>query len=455
MDNAHDSSSIPRIEVIGTRASNPAEQDYSAMETKPRQSGNDNKNWNSHWIAKYTEAIKKQGPVGKIQLWTDFVKKYLEQNPYAPVRIFVKRMETYLSGIPDDSRAEAARALYFFYANVQSSGPHRDAAEAIGRRSLKLAQSDPTIKTETSGPPTDNLKPIDEKMSAGRDKEINALIDRLKQAIDLKGFRYTTRKNYLKHVRHYLNFLSNAPSPSDESKIKEYLLYLKHVRNNNSRTINLARAAISFFYTVVVMAPEATADIPRMKQDKTLPKVYGQGDLWDMLACVKNEKQRLVLMLGYGCGLRLAEINRLRPNDIDWDREVIRIHGKGAKERDLPLDPCLVEPLRKHLTAHPDLNYLFEGSKKGHPYARRTIEKIYSNACEKAGIQRKGGIHSLRHSYATHLLEQGVDLRQIQVLLGHSSIKTTQIYTHVSKEEIAKIRSPLASLKPKKSSGRP
>jgi integrase/recombinase XerD len=160
---------------------------------------------------------------------------------------------------------------------------------------------------------------------------------------------------------------------------------------------------------------------------------------------------------GYWVG-RCAGTGAIRTNDIDWDCEGSRIHGKGAKERDLPLDQCFANPLRKHLTSNPGLVYLFEGRKKGHPYPRRTLQKIYDNACAKAGIQRKGGIHSLRHTlrpgsaqaYATHLLEQGTSIVKIQALLGHADVKTKQIYTHVSKEELAKIRSPLASLKPNK-----
>jgi len=116
-------------------------------------------------------------------------------------------------------------------------------------------------------------------------------------------------------------------------------------------------------------------------------------------------------------------------------RNVIRAHGKGSKERDLPIDETISPIIQEYLDSNPKLIYLFEGRRKGHPYPKRTIEKIYDNACHKAKIQKRGGIHSLRHSYATHLLEQGTDLRQIQMLLGHSSIKTTQIYTHVSQEE--------------------
>ena len=137
----------------------------------------------------------------------------------------------------------------------------------------------------------------------------------------------------------------------------------------------------------------------------------------------------------------------MRVKNIDWDRKVIRINGKGSKQRDIPIDESFGPLLFAYLAENKDLIYLFEGMTTGKPYSRRTIQKIYENACKKAEINRKGGIHSLRHSYATHLLEQGVDINKIKTLLGHSCVKTTQMYTHVSREEISKIRSPLSTLK--------
>jgi site-specific recombinase XerD len=254
-------------------------------------------------------------------------------------------------------------------------------------------------------------------------------------------------------VSRYLNGLGRAPCKDDKHEIEAHILALKENRKFAPRTVNGARAAISFFYQNVLAAPDAVNAVQRMKVGKDLPNVYGQGDIEKLLESGTNLKHKLVLMLAYGCGLRLAEIVALRPTDIDWDRGVIRIHGKGSKERDVPFDQCLMEPVRQFLAVNPGLQYLFEGSKKGEPYPPRTVQKIYDDACEKAKIHRKGGIHTLRHSFATHLLEQGVDLRQIQVVLGHSSIKTTQIYTHVSREEIAKIRSPLASIMTPKKMG--
>jgi len=243
------------------------------------------------------------------------------------------------------------------------------------------------------------------------------------------------------------------PSPDDRKEIESFLLRLSNNDHLAPRTVNLASAAISYFYKFIIDDASVTDGIPKMKPGKSLPKVYGQGDIDKIISGVRNEKHQLVIMLAYGLGLRLNEIRQLRVADIDWDRKIIRIRGKGSKERDLPLDDCMVTPLNTYLSENPDLIYLFEGRKKGKQYPERTIQKIYENAAGKATVPRKGGIHSMRHSYATHLLEAGVDINKIKTLLGHSSIKTTQIYTHVSKEEIAKIRSPLASLNSIKRNG--
>jgi site-specific recombinase XerD len=152
-------------------------------------------------------------------------------------------------------------------------------------------------------------------------------------------------------------------------------------------------------------------------------------------------------MLTYGCGLRLEEVCMLKPADIGLDRKVVWIRkGKGKKDRMVMLDDTLAPYVESWLKNGCGKTYFFEGYTPGNHLSKRTIEKIYTNSCEKQGIDAQGGIHSLRHSFATHLLEQGVDLRYIQELLGHASSKTTEIYTHVAAHKIVAIRSPIAGL---------
>lgn len=206
-------------------------------------------------------------------------------------------------------------------------------------------------------------------------------------------------------------------------------------------------AALSFFYDKVL----GIRDIPglsiRMKTGNKLPDIYNNKDIEALIKAVKNIKHRLILLLAYGCGLRLGEIKNMKIQNIDFVRNIIRIQsGKGKKDRIVMLDETLKPVLSEYCSKCASKKWLFTSSHTGLRLAKRTIQKIYENACEKAGIHRKAGIHSLRHTFATHLLESGTDIRYIQELLGHSSTKTTEIYTHVASHRLAAIRSPVSNL---------
>ncbi|MFP4682011.1 MAG: tyrosine-type recombinase/integrase [Chitinispirillaceae bacterium] len=185
----------------------------------------------------------------------------------------------------------------------------------------------------------------------------------------------------------------------------------------------------------------------RMKTGKSLPRVHSPEKVGAIVNAHSNEKHRLILMLVYGCGLRLGEVCVLKLQDIDTDRKVLWVRkAKGKKDRMVMLDETLVPHVEAWLSGGCGKGYLFEGYRAGKHLSKRSVEKIYDNACRKEGIDSQGGIHSLRHSFATHLLEQGVDLRYIQELLGHASSRTTEIYTHVAAHKIVSIRSPIAKI---------
>jgi site-specific recombinase XerD len=425
----------PEVLIAGPAIDRPGMESYTLKNSRYRR----------YWSDRLASALYSENLYDKETTWPVILESYLKKNPFPPAKIFVNRLETFLNAYPGPERTEAARCLYYFYDHIVVSEDHRNAAEKIGRESVAVKRPNPVIKPTV----------IDSIVPDQRYSETVALLNLLKEALELRGRLKPTIRNYTRLVKNYLYFLKRPPGPADEPVIKEHLLNLKNIECRSPRTINLSAAAISFFYREVLESHATVEKLPRMKPGKDLPKVYGQGDVWKIIEGVNNDKHKLVLILAYGFGLRLSEIGALKPKDIDWDRNVIRIQGKGAKERDLSIDQSIAPILRDYLDANPGQAYLFEGACKGQPYPRRTIEKIYDNACKKAGIQRRGGIHSLRHSFATHLLEQGTDLRHIQVVLGHSSIKTTQIYTHVSRDEIAKIRSPFASLCPPENKGHP
>ena len=186
--------------------------------------------------------------------------------------------------------------------------------------------------------------------------------------------------------------------------------------------------------------------IERPRQERKLPTVLSETEVATLLRSVDNLKHRCILMLIYSAGLRLSELVGLELTDLVTDRQQLLIRGgKGNKDRITLMSPKAMETVQAYLTAYKPLHHLFEGP-NGAAYSPRSVQAIFHRAKEKAGIAKPATVHTLRHSFATHLLEKGTDLRYIQALLGHSSSKTTEIYTHVSTKALGKIRSPLDDL---------
>jgi site-specific recombinase XerD len=178
-----------------------------------------------------------------------------------------------------------------------------------------------------------------------------------------------------------------------------------------------------------------------------LPVVLSQEEVTKILSAVSNVKHKVILMLIYSAGLRVGEIVKLKVEDIDRESKVIRIRAaKGMKDRYTILSDVTLETLREYWKEYRPKNWLFSGQDKERHITTRTVEKIFSNTCKEVGILKEATVHSLRHSFAAHLLESGVDLRYIQEILGHKSSKTTEIYTHVSTRDLGKIKSPLDKL---------
>jgi len=231
----------------------------------------------------------------------------------------------------------------------------------------------------------------------------------------------------------------------------DYSVYLLDERKLNPSTVNLKLSAIKYFYEHCLSLKEISSHIKRVKEGKYLPEIYSETQVESILNAPKTLKHKLILMLAYGCGLRAHEIRWFRRNTLNLDRELLLVQeGKGKKARPVMLDQDLKDALSIYLRNISTKTYLFEGRTPGQPLSERTISKVYENSCVKAGVKRIKGIHTLRHSFATHFLEHGVDLRYIQEILGHSRSTTTEIYTHVSSHRIGKIKSPLSYFREKK-----
>jgi len=192
-------------------------------------------------------------------------------------------------------------------------------------------------------------------------------------------------------------------------------------------------------------------EVKRPKKDKKLPVVLSKEEVAKILDSVDNIKHKAILMLVYSAGLRVGEVVKLRPEDIDSKRMLIHIKkAKGRKDRYTLLSETALEILREYWRKYKPNKWLFEGVREGWHLSIRTVQSIFEQAREKAGIKKEISVHGLRHSFATHLLEGGTDLRYIQEILGHTSSKTTEIYTHVSQKSLGKIKSPLDTLNLKK-----
>ncbi len=273
------------------------------------------------------------------------------------------------------------------------------------------------------------------------------MLKRLSGQLSINHFSSNAESTYFDAVKQYLDNVKCKPMPSDKILIETYLHELREIKKLSVRTVNLAAAAITFFYCHVIQSPTAISHLPRIKLKRSVPHIYSLEEISCILSAVSNEKHKSVLMLAYGCGLTLSEIMHLKTADIMWNEEQIKIRGKARKERLVPLDETLGFHLKKYLSKKNKSVFVFEGQKPGKVLSKRSIEKIYDNALLKAGIQKQGGIHCLRHSFATHLLDQGIGIRQLQKVMGHANIKTTEIYKHVSSSQNSKIISPLYKLK--------
>lgn len=260
------------------------------------------------------------------------------------------------------------------------------------------------------------------------------------------GYADKTRTTYLAHLRRFLE-RAGGEGPPDAAAVRRHVLHLLEERGHSRAYVDQCLAALRFFYRRV--CPEAldVDALPRVRRDRTLPTVLSREEVAALLDHARGPRDRAILTLAYGAGLRVSEVVRLRPEDLDTDRGLLRVRrGKGRRDRVALLPEAALEAIRAHRAEADAREWVFPGAKPGRHLSKRTAQRVFTRAKERAGIRKRAGIHALRHSFATHLLERGVHLRHIQELLGHASLQTTQIYTHVTHTELAGIASPVDEL---------
>ncbi len=269
--------------------------------------------------------------------------------------------------------------------------------------------------------------------------------DELEIELISRKYSLKTIKSYLHYNRELVNFAGEPSFIIDESDIKNYLAYLVEKKDAAASTLNIVVSALKFYY-LIILKRNFVYEIKRPKKDKKLPVVLSQEEVSGILSSVSNIKHKAILMLMYSAGLRVSEVVKLKVEDIDDERKLINIKGaKGRKDRCTILSDVALNTFKKYLLENQPNKWLFPGATQNH-LNTRSVQKIFSVACKEAGVLKEASVHTLRHSFATHLLESGVDLRYIQELLGHASSKTTEIYTHVSNKNLRKIKSPLDDL---------
>lgn len=267
------------------------------------------------------------------------------------------------------------------------------------------------------------------------------------ERLKLKKYSHNTVVQYLSEFNHLLRLLKGFPvEKMTPKRLKDYFLYCVEKEGMAERKLNGKINAIKFYFEQVLHRPKMFFDIPRPKKPQKLPKTLSKREVKLIFSATTNLKHLIALQLAYGMGLRVSEVVNLKVGDIDSDRMMVHIQGaKGKKDRYVPLPSSLLPLLRRYYMEFLPETYLLEGQYGGQ-YSKASVQNIFKTAMRKAGVEKRIGIHGLRHSYATHLLESGADMRFIQELLGHNSIKTTQVYTKVTPRSLSKIQSPLDSL---------
>ncbi|GHU35465.1 hypothetical protein FACS1894172_17330 [Spirochaetia bacterium] len=269
--------------------------------------------------------------------------------------------------------------------------------------------------------------------------------EKLETELHSRKYSRKTVQTYLYYNRDLCQKMQKKPDKISAVDIKNYLAQLNNTGFSAS-SMNLAISAIKFFYDEV-LERHIVNEQHRPRQDKRLPVVLSRKEIKQLFDCEKNPKHRLLLMLAYSSGLRVSELVVLKREHIDLTRKTVLVYsGKGRKDRYTMLSALAEETLKNYSALYPSEKWLFSGQPASDHLAVRSAQQIFTNALKKAGINKAASIHSLRHSFATHLLEDGIDVRYIQELLGHISIKTTERYTHVAKKNALKIRSPLDNM---------
>ncbi|HYI78204.1 MAG TPA: site-specific integrase [Chryseolinea sp.] len=267
------------------------------------------------------------------------------------------------------------------------------------------------------------------------------------QEMQIRNYSPRTVVSYVHCIERMSVYFNSSPELLSVEQIKSYLHYCVTKRRESASTLNQLISAVRILYTDVLQRQWEPLKLKRPRREKQLPVVLSTQEVSHLIGCVINLKHKMILAVAYSAGLRINEVRCLELTDVDSDRMQIRVrNGKGKKDRFTLLSTKTLDQLREYYKVFRPRKYLFEGYRVGEPIHVRTVGHIFNKALKLSGIKKEVSFHTLRHSFATHLLEQGTNLRMIQQLLGHNSLRTTSVYLHLSRFDPAQVVSPFDSL---------
>jgi integrase/recombinase XerD len=278
---------------------------------------------------------------------------------------------------------------------------------------------------------------------------------RMIEDMTLRNFTSQTIQSYVECVAGFARHFNKSPECLGPEHLRAYLLHLVQERRVSLSHYKKVRSALRFVYQITLGRDDVPQVMPPVKQPRKLPVVLSPDEVARFFAAIRNVKHRAILITAYAGGLRVSEVTQLQVTDIDSQRMVIHVRmGKGQKDRYVMLSPRLLEILRAYWKVVRPREFLFPGAISGRPITTGSVQKVCQRARRAAGMDKRITAHTLRHSFATHLLEAGTDLRTIQVLLGHHSFSTTARYVHVATASLPSVKSPLDRLDPSPQGGR-
>lgn len=270
---------------------------------------------------------------------------------------------------------------------------------------------------------------------------------RMIQDMQLHGYSPKTQQSYINAVKGLAKYYRRSPDLLSEDEIRDFFLQLINERKAARSTLKIYLSGIKFFFEKTLRRPWPIFQIIKPAKSKKLPVVLSTPEIRKVLDLVRSPVQRMALTMIYACGLRLSEGVRLRKEDIDTERMLVLVrNGKGGKDRFVPLPEPTLRLLETYLKKSRPSPWLFPSPRNNDPISMSSLQRTFRDIVRQSGIQKKASIHTLRHSYATHLLERGIDLQVIQRLLGHTSLKTTTIYTHLTQKMVHNLTTHLNAL---------